>query len=269
MTGKNKFCTLVIAGALTLAAGTSQAEDNKAKLLVDVNGDKITSDTLQRYQKRRGVPSDASPEQQRQMMIEELINRELIFQDALKAGLDKDTEVMAELKVMRKNLLASVMLRNVTDAITITDEELKTEYDNRAKEAGTQEFKARHILLTEEKEAIDIIKALSAGGKFADLAKEKSTGPSGADGGDLGWFKPHEMVKPFSDAVTQLKNGEFTKTPVKSDFGWHIILREDARMIPPPPFDSVKEQLRMRLQNMQIEQYIATLRKDANIVREQ
>jgi len=269
MTAIIKFHTLLIAGSLALAAGTSQAEKSDAKLLADVNGNKITSDTLQRYQKRRGVPSDASPEQQRQMMIEELINRELIFQDALKVGLDKDSEVMSELDVMRKNLLASVMLRNVTNAITITDEDLKTEYDNRAKDAGTQEFKARHILLTEEKDAVDVIKALSTGGKFDELAKQKSTGPSGEDGGDLGWFKAHEMVKPFSDAVAELDNGEYTKTPVKSDFGWHVILREDARMIPPPPFDSVKEQLRMRLQNMQIEQYIAALRKNAKIAREQ
>ncbi|NOZ53526.1 MAG: peptidylprolyl isomerase [Gammaproteobacteria bacterium] len=265
----NKFYSLFIVGSLTFTINISLAEENNTKILAEVNGSKITTNALQRYQKRRGIPGDASPKQQRQMMIDELINRELIFQDALKVGLDKDIEIMAELDVMRKNLLASAMLRNITTTVPISDEDLKKEYHNRTKDAGTQEYKARHILLTEETEAKEVIKSLSTGAEFAELAKQKSTGPSGTEGGDLGWFKPHEMVKPFSDAVANLKNGEFTKTAVKSDFGWHVILREDARVIPPPPFESVKEQLRMRLQNKQIEQYIATLRKNATIEHKQ
>lgn len=253
--------------AITPALGAESPSNSTtaAKVLVTVNGTQITDEALAMYERRRGIPKDGVAEQQRRMMLEELVNRELIYQDALSNGLDKNPQVLAELEAIKKNLIASAMLQQITRATPISEDQLKKEYDSQTANMTTQELKARHILVENESDAKAIITQLDKGAKFADLAKEKSTDSSSSAGGDLGWFKPAEMVEPFAKALLALNNGEYTKTPVKTDFGWHIILREDARNIPPPAYEEVKEQLRMRVQNLQVEGYIKTLRDKAKI----
>ncbi len=110
-----------------------------------------------------------------------------------------------------------------------------------------------------------MIAELDKGADFATLTKKKSSGPSAENGGDLGWFSTDQMVKPFSDAASKLEKGSYSKTPVKTQFGWHVILLEDARLVNPPPFDEVKAQIRVGLQNKLIEAYISDLRKTAKI----
>jgi peptidyl-prolyl cis-trans isomerase C len=241
---------------LMLITTQSPAADKKDAVIATVNGQEITASMLQAYQKSRGFIDNISQQQQIQMMVEELINRELIYQDAVKNGVDKSESVQAQLDLLRKNVVAGAMLKNVTEAAKVSDEEL-----------ATHEYKASHILVEKEAEAKTIIAEIDKGSDFAELAKKKSTGPSATHGGDLGWFKPDEMVEPFARAVESLKNGEYTKTPVKSDFGWHVILREDSREVPPPPYEQMREQLKMRVQNLQIENYIGSLRKQAKIER--
>jgi peptidyl-prolyl cis-trans isomerase C len=262
-----KFSIALTTACLLLVATQSFSADKDTGVIAVVNGNDITTEMLKNYQKSRGFVDNIPKQQQTQMMIEELINRELIYQDAVKNGVDKSPQVEAQIAMLRKNVVAGAMLKNVSEAAKISDEELKKEYDKRKGEMATKEFKASHILVEKEDTANTIIKELEKGAKFADLAKEKSTGPSATHGGDLGWFKPGEMVKPFAQAVEKLKNGEYTKTPVKTDFGWHVILRVDSRDVPPPPFEQLQGQLRMRVQNLQIEQYIGSLRKDAKIER--
>jgi peptidyl-prolyl cis-trans isomerase C len=257
--------------ALTcLALVTSQsvaAEKQQDNAIAVVNGKEITASMLQAYQKSRGFIDNIPQQQQIQMMVEELINRELIYQDAVKNGVDKSADVEAQMDLLRKNVIAGAMLKNVTEAAKISDEELKKEYDKRKDQLATKEYKASHILLEKEDDAKAVIAEIGKGANFSDLAKKKSVGPSATHGGDLGWFKPDEMVEPFARAVEELKNGEYTKTPVKSDFGWHVILREDSREVPPPSYEQMREQLKMRVQNLQIEEYIASLRKQAKIER--
>ncbi|WP_455209272.1 peptidylprolyl isomerase [Kaarinaea lacus] len=243
------------------------AEQKKDGVIAVVNGKEITASMLQAYQKSRGFIDNISQQQQIQMMVEELINRELIYQDALKNGVDKSAEVEAQLDLLRKNVVAGVMLKNVTQAAKISDEDLKKEYEKQKSKMSTAEYKASHILVEKEDDAKAIITEIDKGADFADLAKKKSVGPSAPHGGDLGWFKPDEMVEPFAKAVEGLKNGEYTKTPVKTDFGWHVIKREDSREVPPPPYEQMREQLKMRVQNLQIEQYIGSLRNQAKIER--
>jgi peptidyl-prolyl cis-trans isomerase C len=113
-----------------------------------------------------------------------------------------------------------------------------------------------------------MISKLDGGADFAELAGKNSTGPSAPDGGDLGWFSPKQMVKPFSDAVAKLKKDEYTKTPVKTEFGYHVIMRTGSRETDAPAFNDLKEQLRMRLQNKLVELYISELRKGADIKRQ-
>jgi len=261
--------TFVILSCLVLISTPGiAAEKGKDAVVVVVNGKEITAGMLQAYQKSRGFIDNISKQQQIQMMVEELINRELIYQDAVKNNVDKSAEVQAQLDLLRKNVVAGAMLKNVTEAAKISDDELKKEYEKRKDQLATTEYKASHILVESEDDAKTIIVEIEKGANFAELAKKKSTGPSATHGGDLGWFTADEMVKPFAVAVEGLKNGEYTKTPVKSDFGWHVILREDSREVPPPPYEQMREQLKMRVQNMQIEQYIASLRKDAKIERQ-
>ena len=259
---------LILALCISTAIAAEKA-DNKKKdgLIATVNGQKITASMLEQYQRSRGFIENVDQKQQTQLMIEELINRELIYQDGVKNGVDKSDEVKEQIKLLEKNIVAGATLRNVVEVGKISDKELKEEYEKRKKDLAIPEFKASHILVEDEKEAKDIIALLDKGKNFAELAKEKSTGPSAPHGGDLGWFKPQEMVPQFSVAVAALKNNEYTKEPVKTDFGWHVILRVDSREVDAPPFEQMKEQLTMRVQNIQVEQYIKSLRDKAKIER--
>ncbi|WP_455204479.1 peptidylprolyl isomerase [Kaarinaea lacus] len=246
------------------ATSTSAASD---KVLAEVNGRKITTNTVAKYQKMRGMPRDSNTGQQQKMMLEELINLELIYADAVKNGVDKQPSVVDELERIRVNVIASAMLKQTSDSVKVTDDELKKAYAEHTKNMGGTEYKASHILLETEDEAKQIIEQLNQGTDFATLAKQKSTGPSGANGGDLGWFNPEQMVKPFTIAVEALQDGQYSKVPVKTQFGWHVVLREQSRKLDPPPFDSLKPQLRMRLTNKGVETYIQSLRNQAQIKR--
>jgi len=249
--------------ALTLLSGQAQAADDKVLAVVD--GHKITQDMFDRYQRRRALPKEMSPQQQQEVLLKELIDRQLIVQDAEKKKLDQSAELKAELADQRLNLLASAMLKKTATETKISDDKMKTAYDSFVKELGNLEYKASHILLSTEKEAKDVIAELNKGADFAQTAAHKSVGPSKENGGDLGWFSAQEMVKPFSDAVAKLKKGEITQAPVNTQFGWHVIKLEDTRKLPPPTFDSIKDQIHMRLQQQMIEEYLAGLHKTAKI----
>lgn len=255
--------------SIALQASTVIAADKKDGVIATVNGEKITASMLQQYQKTRGFIQNVDKKQQVQLMIEELINREVLYQEGIKNGLDKSPEVQKQFEMLKRNIVAGAALRKAADIAKISDKLLKEEYEKQKKRLVTKEYKASHILLENENDAKAVISELDKGANFADLAKKKSTGPSATHGGDLGWFKAQEMVPPFSAAVGTLKNNEYTKTPVKTDFGYHVILRVDAREIDAPPFEDLKEQLKMRVQNMQVEQYIKSLRQKAKIERTQ
>ncbi len=251
--------------ATTLFASTASitlAADEKT--IATVNGSNITEWTLKRYASQRGLPSTIN-DQQRAALIEELVNRELIYQDAVNIGVDKTPAIINEIANQRVNIIASHMLNRSSDRFAVSDEDLKKEYENRKGELGGKELKARHILLEKKDEAKAVIAELDKGADFITLASEKSTGPSAENGGDLGWFSTDQMVKPFSDAANKLEKGSYSKTPVKTQFGWHIILLEDTRLVNPPSFDEIKEQIRVGLQNKLIETYISSLRNTAKI----
>jgi len=237
------------------------------QIIVTVNGTDITEWTLKRYASQRGLPPEIPKGQQRTAIIEELVNRELIYQDAVSIGIDRAPAIMKEIAHQRVNIVASTMLNRSSDRFEVSDADLKKEYEIRKGELGGKELKARHILLKEEAEAKAVIAELNKGADFATLAGKKSTGPSAVNGGDLGWFASDQKGKPFSDAAAKLKKGSYTKKPVKTQFGWHIILLEDTRSVNPPKFDEIKEQIRVGLQNKLIENYIGSLRDAAKIKR--
>ena len=143
---------------------------------------------------------------------------------------------------------------------TATDEEILSTYAEQIEQAPPLQFKARHILVETQAAAIDLISQLDAGGDFQELAKTHSTGPSGPQGGDLGWFSPDQMVAPFSDAVAKLADGDFTKEPVQTQFGWHVILREESRASEPPTLDSVRDVIKQNVEQQKLQDYLIALR---------
>ncbi len=246
-------------------SSVATAADGDAKVIATVNGKDITEWTLKRYASQRGLTPEATKSKQREALIQELINRELIYLDAVSIGVDRTPAIKKEIEHQRVNIIASSMLNRSSDRFAVSDADLKKEYDKRKGELGGKELKARHILLKTEAEAKAVIDELNKGGDFATLAGKKSTGPSSTKGGDLGWFSSDQMVKPFSDAAAKLKKGSYTKTPVKTQFGWHVIKLEDTRAVNPPKFTDIKEQIRVGLQNKIISKYIGGLRKTAKI----
>lgn len=173
-------------------------------------------------------------------------------------GLQKTQDFKDRMEFLKERELHNAYFKKyVVD--TVTDAELKARYEKEIKKLKPQEeIHARHILVKTEAEAKEIIKELEAGKDFATLAKEKSSDPNKSQGGDLGYFPKGRMVKAFEDAAFALKPGEFTKTPVKTQFGYHVIKVEDERVAPPPPFEQVKPQIRQLVMR---DKYLAILKK--------
>ena len=265
LTGCNKSPDQGGKPATSGAAKTSTAPAAAEPVAV-VNGTVIDKDTLDAYIKQRNASRpDAGPDDTK-AALDELISREVIYQDALAKGLDKKPEIVAELENQKRNILANIAIRQHIESTPITDEALKKEYESHLGTMGAKEYKAKHVLVKTEDEAKAIIADLDKGGDFAAIAKEKSidTG-SGQNGGDLGWFDPKQMVKPFADAVTSMEKGTYTKTSVQSQFGWHVILAEDSRDVAPPEFDKVKENVRGVMRNKQIKDYLEGLKTKAKV----
>lgn len=231
-----------------------------------VNGVAITQTDLQTYAVQRAQRSRSKPGSiSREILVEELVGQELLYQEAKRQKLEKRPEVAARLNRMKRNALAMETVNHFAETTKISEKELKATYDARVSKESITEYKARHILLKTEEEAKAVIKALEAGAKFETLAKEKSTGPSAPNGGDLGWFTANRMVAPFSQAVISLKKGGFSKSAVQTQFGWHVILREDSRKAEPPAFSAVKEQIEGMMKQQKIQAFIGDLRKKAKI----
>jgi len=267
MTLKNITLTSLVLFAWFALAPAQAAKTDPDTVIAEVNGYKITEGLFQLYTSQRNLPAGGASPQQRAALIEELINRAVIYQDAIALGVDKAPAMKAALEFQRVNIIASSMIDRSSNRFEVSEADMKKEYEARKGELGGKELKARHILLANEKSAKDIIDKLNKGEDFAQLAGRHSTGPSAVNGGDLGWFKTDQMVKEFSVAASKLKNGSYTKTPVKTQFGWHVILLEDKRSVKAPSYDAVKEQIRTGLQGKMIEKYISGLRNKAVIKR--
>ena len=267
---KLKIIPLILASAAimvgcekTEAPATTAPVVSKEDAVASVNGVYISKKTLETLEKEIAERSHGQnfPKEQ---LLEELIQRELLIQQALQKGLDKSPEVVQRLETVKNSLLSQEALQDYLKANPVTDEEIKAEYDSKMAEMG-DEYKARHILVKTEDEAKKVIAELEKGGNFQELAKKYSIDPAGSEGGDLGWFTADRMVPPFSEAVIALENGKFSKEPVQTQFGWHVILREDSRALTPPPFDSVKEQIRPILQRQKAQAMIENLRNTAKV----
>ena len=211
----------------------------------------------------RRVPED----QRRPILVSALIDMLLMSQAAEKQGLAESDAFKTRMNFLKMRALRDAYVQeNIAGAIDEAAIKARYEKDTADFDAA-EELKARHILVKTEDEAKDIIKQLDGGADFAELAKEKSTGPSGPNGGDLGFFTKGRMVKEFEDAAFQLAAGEYTKEPVKTQFGWHVILVEERRKQEPPAFDQVKDRIRETLMREKYIESVAKLKEDASIER--
>ena len=241
----------------------TQTPDTSA-VIATVNGKPITEAMLDLYTQQRQARNPGNPAgQDRNAILTEVISLELASQDGEKKGVQNTPEVALQIEQQRRAVIASAAIKAEMAATPIGDEELQKLYQE--KMGGGSEYKARHILVEDRDKAVELIAELDQGADFSEMAKENSTGPSGKSGGDLGWFSPKQMVPPFSEAVATMKKGEYTKEPVKTQFGWHIIILDDVRESTPPPFEQVKEQLKMVVQNQKIQAYISELKDAASI----
>lgn len=265
----NKLVPIFLIGASLLAGcdrqqPTTAPKIDKADAVASVNGVYISKAALQELERdiAERTQGQSFPKDK---LIEELVQRELLVQEALQKQLDKSPEFIQKMESVRKSLLSQAALQNYLKSNPITDEEIKAEYEKNVGGDNNMEYKARHILVKTEDEAKKIIEQLDKGAKFEELAKKSSTGPSGPEGGDLGWFSPSQMVTPFSEAVIALENGKYTTEPVETQFGWHVILREDSRQQVVPPLEEVKDQIVPFLQRQQVQTMMENLRAGAQV----
>lgn len=216
-------------------------------------------------------PNGAAPdfatfdENIRQNVLRGIVSEKLIYQEAMKAGYDKNAEVAKRLETLKKQVIMQSFMEDKAGTL-VTDAALKAAYNEKAAAMkGEEEIKARHILLGSEEEAKKISEEIKKGGDFDKLAKEKSTDKtSGANGGDLGWFTKDRMVPEFTNAAFKLKKGEVSP-PVKTAFGWHIIKAEDRRAVKTPAFDEMKEALKGEVTNQAVQSYVEGLLKKSDI----
>lgn len=253
--------TLITVAILTLSPATFAADS-----IATVNGKPIKQSVYDYIAKDAAARGQKVDDQVKQAITQKLIDSEIVYQEAQKLGLDKNPDYVAREELARRELLTSMYLQDFVKKNPISDADTKAAYEEYKKAYGEKEFNAKHILVKTEAEAKDIIAKLGKGGDFAKLAKEKSIDPGSKDkGGDLGWFSPATMVKPFSDAVSILQKGATTASPVQTQFGWHVIRLVDTRAAQPVEYDKMKENLQKGLQQRNLEKMLTELRSKAKI----
>jgi peptidyl-prolyl cis-trans isomerase C len=235
-----------------------------AETVATVNGAAIDSAVLDFYiQSRTNRPATQVSPQELEALTSELTDIFLLSTQESAAEYERDPQIQAQLELQRRGILAQAVAADFYSNVTVTEAEIEAEYADQAELAPAQQFKARHILVESQGEAVEIIALLDDGGDFVELAKVRSTGPSGPNGGELGWFSPDQMVKPFADAVAALDDGDYTQQPVQTQYGWHVILREESRAAEAPTLESAREEISQYLQNQKFQAYLQSLRESA------
>jgi peptidyl-prolyl cis-trans isomerase C len=267
---------VVLAGAVSLLAlsacdsgenAKSAASSSKEETVATVNGTAISKSRIDMIVKQGGGAGHQDSQQARQAIIDQLIMQMLIAEEAVKKGMDKSPEVLEQIDVLKQSVLANAYVQDYIKNNPVSEEEMKAEYDRvKAGISGT-EYKARHILVATEAEAKSIIARLQKDpASFEKMAMEKSLDPgSKVRGGDLGWFDLGKMVPEFGDAVAKLEKGKFSGEPVKTQFGYHVILLEDSKPIQAPPFDEVKSGLAQQLQQQKLQKLLDGIKAKAKI----
>jgi peptidyl-prolyl cis-trans isomerase C len=260
MLNTRNFAAFTLLGAL---ATTAFAEEKAAILVNDIPIPQARLDVRVKAALAQGQPD--TPDL-RKAIREDVINLEVLSQEAIRLGLDKDVDTVQQLDIARESVLAGAFVQNHLKGNALSDEMLRQEYDKIKASAGSKEYNVRHILVETDVEARTIITKLGKKANFAAIAKEKSLDTvSAAQGGELGWVVPSSFDPSFAEGMVGLKKGEYSKTPVESQFGWHVIKLDDVRDLKIPPFEELKPQIAQRMQQQSIQDAVATLRDKAKI----
>ncbi len=252
---------------IALATSLSFAAQAESKVHATVNGVKITDSMYRGYlttlpPRQQTIPESA---EKTQAVVEGIIRNEILIQEAATQKLEDRADIKSQLKIVRDRALAKLTMQDYVDRNPPSEQQLKAIYEGLDGEGA--QFKARHILLKTEEAAQQVVAELDKGSEFADLAKKKSTGPSAASGGDLGWFSPKQMVPAFSAAVKELKKGAYTATPVQTRFGYHVIMLEDTRQEAKKEFTELKSELVGRYNRQLVDGFLQGLISKAKIER--
>ena len=256
----------LLSGLVAAALLGSVALPVLAQNLAVVNGKPIPKErveVLKQQVERAG--RQITPEMEGQIK-DEIIAREIFMQEAQKRGLEASSDYKAQMELARQTILIRELFNDYQTKNPVTDAEIKAEYDKFAAANSGKEYKASHILVEKEDDAKAIIASIKKGAKFADIAKKQSKDPgSGAKGGDLDWANPSSYVAEFTQALIKLEKGKMTQTPVKSQFGWHVIRLDDVREAQLPKMEEVKPQIAQQLQQQKLSKFQEDLRAKAKV----
>ena len=259
---------LVLAGGLVMAAPVPNAFSQERILVAKLNGEDIYLDEVLRLVEKLPEEIRQQPlETYFDRLIDDIVDSRLAAAAGNEAGLTNDERVIEQMSIAAQRVLAEAWINSELRK-SITDEAVQQAYDIFvADEQSRHEVRARHILVKEKAEAEAVIAELQVGADFAELAKKRSTGPSGPNGGDLGYFPRGAMVPAFENAAFALAAGSFTQTPVQTQFGWHIILVEEKRIAEAPTIEELAPQLRQNLISQNLGRLLDSLRTNARIER--
>lgn len=256
--------------ALVIAAAFATQAYAADKTVAVVNGTDIHQSELdaltQQVINGSGGRIKDAPELRAELK-QQLVNRQIILQEASRRGLDKSSDFKSRLEAIRGDLLQQSLFEDIARQNPVSESQVKAEYDRiKTQSAGQQEINARQIIVGSEEEAKQIIASLKKGGKFEDLARQKSKDPAAKQtGGDMGWGNLSLMPKPLADALRGIGKGKVSAEPFRSDLGWHIFKVENSRDVKLPSYDQARQQLTRQMQNAQIEKTLVELRNKAKI----
>jgi peptidyl-prolyl cis-trans isomerase C len=251
---------------LLLAMTAMVALPSFAQNVATVNGKPIPAAKVDQVVKQVVAQGKATDSPQlREAIKKDLIGREVLIQEADKQGVGTRPDVKNAIDNARQSIIINAMLADYIKKNPVKDAEIKAEYDKYKAQQGDKEYHARHILVGTEDEAKQIIAKLKGGAKFEDLAKQSKDPGSAANGGDLDWASPGSFVPEFSKAMTSLQKGQITETPVKTQYGFHVIKLEDVRASKFPPLEEVKQQVAESLQQRKLAAFREELLKKAKI----
>ena len=259
-----RLSSVALAASL-LAPGLAAAQN-----IATVNGKPVPKarvDALmtQVQQQAQAQGQQLPPDMERQVK-DEVVLREIFVQEAEKRGLPASQNYKLQMENARQTILIRELFSDYAKKNPVSDAEIQAEYDKFRAQAADKEYHARHILVEKEDEAKALIAEIKGGKSFEEVAKRASKDPgSAANGGDLDWAPPTAFVKPFSDAMMALQKGQITETPVKTQFGYHVIRLEDSRPAKVPSFEEVKPQIAESLQQQKLQAYQQELKKKAKI----
>ncbi len=258
-----KLLQLIVVCISSLVAITSIHAAPVAK----VNGVPIPNSRIELVMKGLAAQGQKDTPETRKAVREDLIKQEVLAQEAMKKGLDKTPDVATQIQITRQSVLIRALQANFIEGNKPSESELRNEYEAvSAASMGDKEYNPRHILVSTENEAKDIIARINKGAKFEQMAKDKSTDDGSKNkGGELGWSSARSYAQPFAEALVKLKKGEMTKQPVKTSFGWHIIRNDGIRPLKIPPFEEVKQKVLQRVLQRKFAAYLEELRGKAKI----